>query len=577
MLDLATESPTIEDLQRLTVAPAGAEFSGMFTIPGNRSLLVSIHGANPEFPFPWNKPVTFAIHGFQGVEDPAPSDCPTSVDFSYETCGGLTISNFQDLSVGAGEENGYTYEFLIDDKSVYPGLVPSNFKDFEAKFSNYGVYEGKLVVTSPEGCELVTIRELHVLPEVEGIEFDLDPNQCFPGPHIASFNFPDAEGIPEGVNFEYTWDWNNVLNPEVNGTFSGSQPANNNDPVVFEFNPPSPGEYSIALTWKYDIWECSANSQAPLSITPAPTLQAPVVNYDVCVEEILAEVNAKASGGVPPYSYMWSNGDTGPGVVDLPSGNYQYTVTDNRGCFVAGDVTVPSVEEVRPSIVIDEACISPAPCDHSQFPGPGIELQFNVSNVEIDSTSSYHYWVHRLNQPQNNNQIVSFGAGSWGKTTKAVIPSVFSGDSIYISILRDLSNTINLEDCPIERRAFVPNNLIVEIETDTDTIYFSPNDRTLPIDVTVSVSISEENNACILDDYLREHVNLEVSLVKGGEVLESEFGVEIDSQQTLVIRDVRPFADNSTGSFVDLKVVANFSPEGFNCIGEKIIRVVRTN
>ena len=49
---------------------------------------------------------------------------------------------------------------------------------------------------------------------------------------------------------------------------------------------------------------------------------------------------AQASGGVPGYSYQWSNGQTGPVLNTTVNGTYQLTVTDSYGCTETETVIV---------------------------------------------------------------------------------------------------------------------------------------------------------------------------------------------------------------------------------------------
>ena len=49
---------------------------------------------------------------------------------------------------------------------------------------------------------------------------------------------------------------------------------------------------------------------------------------------------AAATGGVPPYSYAWSNGTTGATATGLADGEYTVTVTDDNGCNATASVTV---------------------------------------------------------------------------------------------------------------------------------------------------------------------------------------------------------------------------------------------
>ncbi len=60
------------------------------------------------------------------------------------------------------------------------------------------------------------------------------------------------------------------------------------------------------------------------------------------------ECNVPASvtttiGGTPPYSYEWSNGDTGSDIVGLCPGDAFATVTDGNGCTAIATIYVPSV------------------------------------------------------------------------------------------------------------------------------------------------------------------------------------------------------------------------------------------
>ncbi len=49
---------------------------------------------------------------------------------------------------------------------------------------------------------------------------------------------------------------------------------------------------------------------------------------------------ASVAGGVPPYSYLWSTGDTGSMIQNLTSGTYGFTVTDQNGCQNTRNVSV---------------------------------------------------------------------------------------------------------------------------------------------------------------------------------------------------------------------------------------------
>ncbi|WP_299215812.1 Ig-like domain-containing protein, partial [uncultured Dokdonia sp.] len=55
---------------------------------------------------------------------------------------------------------------------------------------------------------------------------------------------------------------------------------------------------------------------------------------------------AVPSGGTPPYTYSWSNGETTATIINLDSGDYTIIVTDANGCTYTETVTVNSSNQV---------------------------------------------------------------------------------------------------------------------------------------------------------------------------------------------------------------------------------------
>lgn len=91
------------------------------------------------------------------------------------------------------------------------------------------------------------------------------------------------------------------------------------------------GSYSVMVT---DALGCTASSYPYVdqSITiSAPTTPTPAT----CLNSDGAII-AFGAGGVPPYSYIWSNGATTQSQTGIPSGSYGVTVTDANGCIGSG-------------------------------------------------------------------------------------------------------------------------------------------------------------------------------------------------------------------------------------------------
>ncbi|MFN8165335.1 MAG: SprB repeat-containing protein [Bacteroidia bacterium] len=66
-----------------------------------------------------------------------------------------------------------------------------------------------------------------------------------------------------------------------------------------------------------------------------------------------SKVFATVNGGVPPYTYLWSNGDVADSAVGLTAGTYTLTVTDSNGCVAVDSVTI-----VQPAPVTLAAVLS---------------------------------------------------------------------------------------------------------------------------------------------------------------------------------------------------------------------------
>jgi secreted PhoX family phosphatase len=80
ILDLSIANPSLSDLQRITVAPFGAEITGAVGMPDGKSILVNSQHPSSDNPYPYNNSMTIAIHGF----DQAPSSLFGKVDLEEE-------------------------------------------------------------------------------------------------------------------------------------------------------------------------------------------------------------------------------------------------------------------------------------------------------------------------------------------------------------------------------------------------------------------------------------------------------------------------------------------------------------
>jgi len=98
---------------------------------------------------------------------------------------------------------------------------------------------------------------------------------------------------------------------------------------------------------------------ATYTLTEPPRLMLDVTKSEMtCSAPNGGQATAIASGGTPPYTYLWNTGYTGAHIVGLSAGKYFVTVSDSRGCSVQEKVVLSYPEEVE----VVSTIITPVTC-----------------------------------------------------------------------------------------------------------------------------------------------------------------------------------------------------------------------
>lgn len=92
------------------------------------------------------------------------------------------------------------------------------------------------------------------------------------------------------------------------------------------------------------IFEKDCFSSSPL-VAKSQTIPATCIQQGV--------INLSVSGGEAPYSYLWSNGDTTPDIIDV-AGNYSVTITDSKGKTLVHSAIIASDTVVATATVVNE-------------------------------------------------------------------------------------------------------------------------------------------------------------------------------------------------------------------------------
>jgi hypothetical protein len=108
------------------------------------------------------------------------------------------------------------------------------------------------------------------------------------------------------------------------------------------------GSYSVIVT---DANGCTASSAYTVSQPPASLVLNLTTVPVRCNGGSDGAVQLQVTGGLSPYSYLWSTGSTSAGITGLSAGQYSVSVRDSAGCFQTAIVQVTQSDSI--SIVLD--------------------------------------------------------------------------------------------------------------------------------------------------------------------------------------------------------------------------------
>lgn len=138
----------------------------------------------------------------------------------------------------------------------------------------------------------------------EGVDFSNIPNSITfnAGQSVTSFNF-DAfvDGLPEGVE-------------TIQLEFMLTDPCGNQTPIIIN-----------------------------LKIQDVQPVDVTIDNPGILCPGDQVTLTANATGGAPPYTYLWSTGETTQSITVSPAGTTNYTVTVTDDCLGESDDTTTTV------------------------------------------------------------------------------------------------------------------------------------------------------------------------------------------------------------------------------------------
>jgi len=279
----------------------------------------------PPFNFSWSNggnssTVTGLTQGIHTVTVTDANGCSAARSITINIIDDLNVTVTGSNVLCAGESTGSATAFPSGGDAPYT-FAWSNGSNTQS-ISGLSVGTHTILITDANGC---TATGSYTVTQPNPLSVSIqstNPLVCF-GQADASLTAIGAGGTPA---YSYAWS-----NGQVGQTIT-NLPA---------------GTYTVTVT---DANECTAST----SFTVGQTSELDVNltgETIVCGEEDGGFAGTVVTGGMPPYSYLWSNSAMTESITNLVSGTYSVTVTDNLGCTSEASITINVISDLAVNLI----------------------------------------------------------------------------------------------------------------------------------------------------------------------------------------------------------------------------------
>ncbi len=262
----------------------------------------------------------------------------------YAIAGGVDAS---------GEPFGNLYEINIDDPDVslnssFEGIAPQWLAiDTLGNFYTADFFSGELIQLYPRSQNFESIGEINIEPaQREDASFDPSTNELYmisntsKGANLWRINTNSAFAMEEGqilgtntlTGFAILED---TLSFKLQYTWESPTGIPNPSSLTKSVMPDTTTHYVLSVT---DACNITTRDTVTVKVLDGPDI---VLNSYPDQGNRSGIVAAQASGGTPPYEYLWSNGATGDSITGLEAGFYSVEIIDALGCVSRDTIEVP--------------------------------------------------------------------------------------------------------------------------------------------------------------------------------------------------------------------------------------------
>lgn len=189
--------------------------------------------------------------------------------------------------------------------------------------SGLGAGTYAVTVTDDEGCSMDFSFEINEPDpvDVSGTPTDLACNAA-DGDPTGAIDLVVSGGTPP-----YTYAWSNgATTQDLTGLAAGT--------------------YDVVVT---DANSCTNGASFTLDQPQAMDLTADLgdLSCNSANGSADASIDLTVQYGTPPYTYVWSNGETTQDLSNLPAGTYDVVVTDANNCTAEGSWTIDDIDPIE--------------------------------------------------------------------------------------------------------------------------------------------------------------------------------------------------------------------------------------
>jgi len=207
----------------------------------------------------------------------------------------------------AGGTGPYTYLWL-----------PGAFSTPSISSLSIGTYT--VTVTDSRGC---TVTGTAAITQPPALSISSTPVSANCGLANGSATVAGSGGFAP-----YTWSWSNgQTGSSATGLLAGT--------------------YTVTIT---DLNLCTTSAPVTIGTIAGPTASIVSSANVACFGGNTGNATIGVIGGTPPFTYLWSNGQTTPTANNLVAGIYSVTATDAAGCVASTSITIS-----QPTVLVANA------------------------------------------------------------------------------------------------------------------------------------------------------------------------------------------------------------------------------